>query len=110
MTMITTVYILNYAHRHGVDRFLFEDRADAVAEAYRIMDEYRDDMIAAANARANSPNARPGLALAAVPLNDVFDRLVEEDNLSGATALWLDLLDEDIHIETSDIIPKGGRP
>jgi hypothetical protein len=97
--MSTTVYVLNYAHRHGVDRLIFEDRADAVAEAYRTMDEYRDEMVAAASTRAD-----------AIPIVEAFDALIEKGDLSGATALWIDLLDEDIYIETSDVIPKGGRP
>lgn len=94
------VHLLSYGHRHGTDRHIFTVRKDAVSAAIDIMVDQREEFVEAIN---NSRSSMRHIVTA-------FDVLIRERNLPGAASLWLDILQEDISIESFDIIPKGGRP
>lgn len=82
------VYIMTYEHRHGRDSAVFARHADAVAEVWRLMANYRDEL----------DDLGPPVTLAKL------DAMIEARDFAGACSLWLDLSGESFYTEKHELL------
>ncbi len=82
------VYTMTYEHRHGQDSAVFAHRADAEAEVWRLMANYRDEL------------DDLGLPVTLAKL----DAKIEARDLAAACGIWLDLSGESFLILEHELL------